>query len=154
SGFRKAARKIGPVLQEVVKRRLGGLAKSTASPELRGRLGLLREILVPDGCAFKLASKLAPTYAGTGQDSELKLHAVYAVRAGGLVSLEATAGSTHDNDGFKPKTWLPGALYIWDLGYNDYGRVVEATVAGALVLQRLKAQANPRVIASYGEGGA
>lgn len=153
SGYRKVARKVGPVLRVLLKRRLGALATTVKSPELCGRLEALRDVLIPDGCAFKLAAALAGSYAGTGQDSELKLHAVYSVRAGGVVSLRATAGVVHDNDGFAPQSWQQGALYIWDLGYNDYGRVIAATKAGALVLQRLKTGANPTVIASYGEAG-
>jgi hypothetical protein len=152
SGFRKVARKVVPVLREVLRRRLGMLAETASTPALQGRLASLRDVLIPDGCAFKLANKLAGAYAGTGQESELKLHAVYSVRAGGVVSLEATEGSVHDNDGFAPQ-WQPGALYIWDLGFNDYERVVKATTAGALVLQRLKSGANPRVLASYGPTG-
>ena len=152
SGFRKVARKVGPVLAELLQRRLTTLAASAAGPELQGRLRGLRDILIPDGCAFKLASKLAAEFPGTGQPSELKLHAVYSVRRGGLVSLEETRGSVHDNDGFTP-VWQRGALYIWDLGYNDYGRVVAATKAGSFVLQRLKAGANPKALASYSEAG-
>lgn len=152
SGFRKVARKVAPVLQEILSRRLVRLAATATTPELRGRLSAFRDVLIPDGCGFKLASALASTYAGTGTDSEMKLHAVYSVRAGGLVSLSESAGNVHDNDGFTP-AWQPGALYIWDLGYNDYGRVVDATKAGALVLQRLKSGANPKVIASFSEGG-
>jgi hypothetical protein len=153
SGFRKAARKVAPVLREIVNRRLGAVASGVADPELRGRLSTLRDVLIPDGCAFKLANTLAGTYAGTGQSSEMKFHAVYSVRAGGVVSLHATAGAVHDNEGFAPQAWVPGSLYIWDLGYNDYGRVVAATKAGAFVLQRLKSGANPRVIASFGPEG-
>jgi hypothetical protein len=152
SGFRKVARKVAPVLQEILSRRLVTLAATATNPELRGRLSAFRDVLIPDGCGFKLASALASTYAGTGTDSEMKLHAVYSVRSGGLVSLSESAGSVHDNDGFAP-VWQPGALYIWDLGYNDYGRVVAATKAGAIVLQRLKSGANPKVIASFSEGG-
>ena len=152
SGFRKIARKVGPVLREILKRRLTALATTTSSPELRGRLSRFRDILIPDGCGFKLASALASAYDGTGQESQLKLHAVYSVRAGGLVSLHTTAGSVHDNEGFKP-VWQPGALYIWDLGYNDYGRVIAAIKAQALVLQRLKSGANPKVLASFSDGG-
>jgi hypothetical protein len=152
SGFRKVARKIAPVLREILGRRVSALAKNATSPELRGRLASFHDILVPDGCGFKLASKLASTYAGTGTDSEMKLHAVYSVRSGGLVSLSDSAGSVHDNDGFAP-VWQPGSLYIWDLGYNDYSRVVAATKAKAIVLQRLKSGANPKVLASYGVGG-
>lgn len=152
SGFRKVARKVAPVLQEILRRRLVTLAARATDPELRGRLSAFRDVLIPDGCGFKLASVLASTYAGTGTDSEMKLHAVYSVRSGGLVSLSESAGSVHDNDGFAP-VWQPGALYIWDLGYNDYGRVVAATKAGAFVLQRLKSGANPKVIASFSERG-
>jgi hypothetical protein len=152
SGFRKVARKVGPVLREILKRRLTTLAATAASPELRGRLSRFRDVLIPDGCGFKLASALASSYDGTGQDSQMKLHAVYSVRAGGLVSLSTTAGSVHDNEGFAP-VWQPGALYIWDLGYNDYGRVIAATKAQALVLQRLKSGANPKVLASFSDGG-
>lgn len=152
SGFRKVARKVAPVLREILDRRISSLAANATSPELRGRLAAFRDVIVPDGCGFKLANKLASSYAGTGQESQLKLHAVYSVRAAGLVSLHTTAGSVHDNDGFNP-TWQRGALYIWDLGYNDYGRVIEATEAGAIVLQRLKAGANPKALASFGEGG-
>lgn len=152
SGFRKVARKVGPVLSELLRRRLTTLATAAAGPELQGRLRGMRDILIPDGCAFKLATKLASEFPGTGQPSELKLHAVYSVRSGALVSLEETEGTVHDNDGFAPE-WQRGALYIWDLGYNDYGRVVAATKAGALVLQRLKTGANPIALASYSEAG-
>lgn len=152
SGFRKVVRKVAPVLREILNRRVGTIAAGVADPELRGRLSALGDVLIPDGCAFKLASALADTYAGTGQPSEMKFHAVYSVRAGGAVALNPTAGAVHDNDGFAPQ-WVRGSLYIWDLGYNDYGRVVAATKAGALVLQRLKSGANPIILASYGPDG-
>jgi hypothetical protein len=154
SGFRKKARQLTPVLRRLLHRRLKTLVDRAPTPELRGRLSQLRDVFIPDGCAFKLANALAGVYDGTGQAAELKLHTVYSVRAGGAIAMERTAGSVHDNDGFRPTSWERGALYIWDLGFNDYGRIVEATQAGALVLQKLKTGANPRVLASYGEGGA
>jgi hypothetical protein len=154
SGFRKKARQVTGVLHELLRRRLATLVNGASTPELRGRLSGLRDVLIPDGCAFKLASALAGVYGGTGTPSELKLHAVYSARTGGVVSIERSAGSVHDNDGYAPASFEPGVLHIWDLGYNDYDRVVKATHAGALVLQRLKSGANPVVLASYGEGGA
>jgi putative transposase len=153
SGFRKKTRQVKGVLHELLRRRLGTVV-NMAPPELRGRLASLRDILIPDGCAFKLANELAGVYDGTGQAAELKLHAVYSVRSGGVFRIERTAGNVHDNDGFAPESFDAGSLYIWDLGYNDYNRVVKATLDGALVLQRLKSGANPIVLASYGEGGA
>ncbi len=152
SGFRKKARQLVPVLHELLRRHMKSLADAADAPELRGRLTGLRDILVPDGCAFKLANTLAGLYEGTGQPAELKLHAVYSVRTGGVVSMERTAGSVHDSAGFNPQ-WEAGALYIWDLGYNDYDRVIAAIRGAAFVLQRLKSGANPVVIASYSKDG-
>lgn len=153
SGFRKKARQVKGVLHEVLRRRLTTLADAAGTPELRGRLSGLRDVLIPDGCAFKLASALAGIYSGTGTPAELKLHTVYSVRTGGASKIQRTSGSVHDNDGFARDSFESGVLYIWDLGYNDYNRVAKATRAGAFVLQRLKSGANPIVIASYGEGG-
>jgi IS4 transposase len=75
------------------------------------------------------------------------------VRAEAVVEAERTAGSVHDSDGFQPTTWQRDALYIWDLGYNSYGRFIDALRGGAHVLQRLKEGANPTVLASYGPDG-
>jgi hypothetical protein len=151
TSFRRMAHKMAPVLKRLLKRRLRQLSKQ-AHPELRGRLESFADVLVPDGCAFKLAAALSGSYPGTGQPAEFKLHAIYSVRAAAVVSSHATAGSVHDSEGFAP-TWEPGALYIWDLGYNSYERFIEATTAGAHVLQRLKDGANPTALASYGPTG-
>jgi hypothetical protein len=42
------------------------LVDTATMPELRGRLPGLRDVLIPDGWAFKLARALAGFYAGTG----------------------------------------------------------------------------------------
>lgn len=153
TSFRNQVRKLGPVMHRLLRRRLSKLAACTSDDELRGRLKRFRDVLIPDGCAFKIASALSGVYAGTGTQAELKLHAVYSVGAGGCISVERTAGSVHDSDGFWPESWQAGALYIWDLGYNSYERFIDATQGGAIVLQRLKDGANPVVTASYGPTG-
>lgn len=153
TSFRNQIHKMVPAMRELLQRRLAAFAAAADRPELRERLRAFADVIIPDGCAFKVASALCNLYTGTGQPAELKLHAVYSVRAGGVTSAATTAGSVHDNDGFWPSKWEPDALYIWDLGYNDYSRVIDATLAGAHVLQRLKAGANPVVLASYGESG-
>lgn len=153
TSFRNQVRKMVPVMRKLLQRRLAAFAAATDHPALRERLRSFADVLIPDGCAFKLAAALSNVYAGTGQPSELKLHTVYSVRAGGVTSATKTAGSVHDNDGFQPARWERGALYIWDLAYNDYARVIDAAHAGAHVLQRLKDGANPVVLASYGDSG-
>ena len=50
------------------------------------------DVLIPDGCAFKIAAALAGILPGTGTPAEFKLHAVYSVRAGGLADLRGSAG--------------------------------------------------------------
>ena len=91
-------------------RRLASFAATTEQSELRGRLHAFADALIPDGCAFKIAAALSTVYAGTSQPAELKLHAVYSVRAGGVISADKTAGSVHDSDGFWPERWERGAL--------------------------------------------
>lgn len=153
TSFRNMAHKMLPVMRRLLRRRLRQLADRTDCPELRGRLNAFADVLVPDGCAFKLANALSGVYHGTGQPAELKLHAVYSVRAASAISVETSAGSVHDSDGFWPKRWESGALYIWDLGYNNHARFIDAFEAGAVVLQRLKDGANPIALASYGPTG-
>lgn len=154
TGFRNQTRKLLPVLRELLKRRVEQLAKEAPTTELRGRLRAFSNVLIPDGCAFKVANALSGIYPGTGQNAEMKLHAVYNVAARAATTVDISAGSVHDSDGFWPTSWERGALYIWDLGYNSHKRFIDATQAGAIVLQRLKDGANPVVVASYGETGA
>jgi putative transposase len=153
TSFRNNVHKLVPLMARMLRRRLKKLAEHTADTELRGRLSSFVDVLVPDGCAFKLAAALSGIYAGTGTDAELKLHAVHSVRAGGAVHIEPSAGSVHDSDGFWPDCWERGALYLWDLGFESKERFIDAAQAGAHVLQRLKSKGNPVVLASYGPTG-
>jgi Transposase DDE domain len=153
TSFRIMARKAVPVMNRLMRRRLKALGERVGQGEMRGRLEAFADVLIPDGSAFKLASALSGVHPGTGCPAELKLHTVYSVRRGTAVSITATAGSVHDSDEFWPETWEAGALYIWDLGYNSYERFIDAKLADAHVLQRLKDRANPVVIASYGPTG-
>lgn len=153
TSIRKMGRRMRPVLHALMQRRIDQMIEETHDRPLRGRLRDFRDVLIPDGCAFKLASLLSGLFPGTGQPAEMKLHAVYSVKAGTATEALATAGSVHDSDGFWPSAWEPGALYLWDLGYDSYTRFVDAALAGAHVLQRLKDSANPIVLRSYGPTG-
>lgn len=149
TSFRKNVQKLVPLMNRMLRRRLKKLAEHTPDGELRGRLMHFADVLVPDGCGFKLASALSGVYAGTSTDAALKLHAVYSVRAGGAVSVDPSAGSVHDSDGFWPERWEKDALYLWDLGFDNKERFIDAAQAGAHVLQRLRSNSNPIVLASY-----
>jgi putative transposase len=152
TSFRDMGRKLLPVMQKMMGRRVKMLTDAAKTTELKGRLKAFGDVLVPDGCAFKLASVLSGISPGTGQPAEIKLHSVYSMKAATAVEITPTAGSVHDSDGFWP-TWEPGALYIWDLGYQNVDRFVDGALAGAHLLQRLKDNHNPVIIASYGARG-
>jgi hypothetical protein len=152
SSVRDLGRRMLPVMHKLLQRRMKMIVDGASTVELRGRLRGFADVLVPDGCAFKLASALSGFSPGTGQPAELKLHAVYSVRAQTAVSVTPTAGNVHDSDGFEP-TWEANALYIWDLGFQSVDRFVAGARAGAHVLQRLKDKHNPEIIASYGQHG-
>jgi len=151
--FHKQVVKLAPLMRALVRRRFDDMTARAARNHLRGRLAHFADVLIPDGCGFKLAKALSGVYTGTGVPAQMKLHAVYSVAAGDCVSAKATAGSVHDSDEFWPE-WEADALYIWDLGYQGVDRFVDAAGAGAHVLQRLKDNHNPQVLASYGPTGA
>lgn len=152
TAWRELSLKLRPVFWELLNRATRRWLER-APTALRGRLATFTDVLIPDGCAFKLASALSGVYKGTGQPAELKLHAIYSVGHGSLTRLSSSSGAVHDSDGLPDGPWEPGALYLWDLGFNDYGRFVRAAQAEAHVLQRLKDKANPIALASYGPTG-
>lgn len=151
TSFRNALRKMEPLFRVLLRRRFETLGRD--QPELRGRLRGFADVLMPDGCAFKIAAAMAGLYPGTSNAAEFKLHAVYSVRSNGPVALSQSAGRVHDTVGFVPENWVRGALYLWDLGYQDYDRFVDAVLSGAIPLQRLKDKLNPVVLAWYDEAG-
>jgi hypothetical protein len=153
NSFRNCVRQAVPLMQDALRRRLAAMQEATNDFEMRGRLKAFSDVLIPDGCAFKVASALLNLYPGTSQPAELKLHAVYSVRAGGATSVKMARGSEHDSDGFWPKEWKKDALYIWDLGFVSNKRFIDAVKGGAHVLQRLKDSMKPIVLASYGPTG-
>lgn len=154
TSFRNNVHKVIPLMQDTLQRRLKAMCAEAVDVQMKGRLKAFSDVLIPDGCAFKVASALSNVYAGTSQPAELKLHAVYSVAAGGCTSAKMAPGSEHDSEGFWPKQWQRDALYIWDLGYVSNERFVDAVQGSAQVLQRLKDRSNPVVLASYGATGA
>lgn len=116
SSFQKQVLKLAPLLHELVRRRFDDVTARASRNHLRGRLSRFADVLIPDGCGFKLANALSGVYTGTGTPAQLKLHAVYSVAAGDCISAERTGGSVHDSDAFWPD-WQSNVLYIWDLGF-------------------------------------
>ncbi len=96
TSFRTNVRKAVPVMHKLMRRRLKTLAERLGHSEMRGRLAAFSDVLIPDGCAFKLACALSGVHPGTGQPAELKLHAVYSVNVGSAISVGISSGSVHE----------------------------------------------------------
>lgn len=150
--FRKALIRSADVLLHLLQEWMRELTTREIGAPLRGRLSFFTDLLLTDSTAFKLARALVAGLPGSGSAAALKLYAIYSVRAQAAVSVEVTAGREHDSPHFDP-VWVAGALYLWDLGYNDYARAVAAHGAGAFFVQRLKDKANPRLLAWYDAQG-
>jgi hypothetical protein len=58
TSLRNNVRKLVPLMNRMLRRRLKKLAERTTDNELRGRLMLFTDVRVPDGCAFKVATAL------------------------------------------------------------------------------------------------
>jgi hypothetical protein len=151
TSFRNMGRRMFPVMQTMLRRRVEELIRETESHVLKGRLAAFRDVLIPDGCV-QARQHLVRDPPGTGQPAELKLHASTA-SSEDRDHVLPTAGSVHDSDGFWPERWEAGALYIYDLGYQSNDRFVEAFARARHLLQRLKETVNPVVVASYGPTG-
>ena len=87
NSFRGNVHQAVPLMRDVFRRRLEAIRAASRDVELRGRLQTFSDVIIPDGCAFKIAAALSNLYPGTSQSAELKLHAVYCVRAGGCSSV-------------------------------------------------------------------
>lgn len=76
----------------------------------------------------------------------VKLHATISLKDGLPVSTEITEQRLHDNKAFPDEVLAPGTLHLFDLGYIDVLRFIEATLAGAFFLTRLKESHNPVIV--------
>lgn len=71
--FDKQVVKLAPLLRALVQRRFDDMTARASRNHLRGRLAHFADVLIPDGCGFKLAKALSGVYAGTGVPAQMKL---------------------------------------------------------------------------------
>lgn len=103
----------------------------------------------------KLLEKLARGWARatSRRHGGIKLQAVVSLRDGLPVSDEITAQRTHDNAAFPEETLLPGTLSLFDLGYLDVERFIDADGKEAFFVTRLKSTHNPVIVrVHHGKG--
>lgn len=93
----------------------------------------------------KLARHWAPS-TSEARPAGIKWHAIVSLKDGLPVADALTPQRTHDNAALPKEALAPGTLTLFDLGYLDVERFIDAIEAGASFLTRLKTGHNPTVL--------
>jgi IS4 transposase len=117
---------------------------------LRGPLATFRDVLLTDSTVVRLHDLLAgafPACRTNHTKAALKAHVVLSVRGEGNQSVKVTAERAHDGPIFCVGKWVRDRLLLFDLGYFRYQLFACITRNGGYFLSRLKAHANPTIVA-------
>ena len=117
---------------------------------LRGPLAAFRDVVLTDSTVVRLHDLLAKAFPACRTNhtkAALKAHVIVSVRGAGKQSVKITAERAHDGPVFLVGQWVKDHLLIFDLGYFRYQLFACITRNGGYFLSRLKAHANPRIVA-------
>ena len=122
-----------------------------AAPSIdRAKLNRFREVLAQDGTVLQLSPVLEALFPATRTnvvDAAAKAHVTADLMERRIVDVTVTGergselGEVYDNLKF-----VPGGLYLFDLGYTSYDLLSLIAKSKAFVLMRLKDNANPTVV--------
>jgi IS4 transposase len=137
------------MMQAMMWRSIEAVREATPEGRRRDDLGVLlkefRDVQVVDSSSLllkRLARRWAPS-TSEGKPAGVKWHAVVSLKDGVPVAERLTEQKLHDSAGL-PEGALPaGTLTLFDLGYIDVARFVDAIQRGADFLTRLKSNHNP-----------
>lgn len=113
------------------------------------RLGrqLADAVYLIDSTGFRLSSLSADWARFTAGVSGAKLHIVYNPDTARPSFAEVTAANVNDITVAKVMPIMPGATYVFDLGYYDYGWWAKLDTAGCRIVTRLKVNTALAVVA-------
>ena len=117
---------------------------------LRGPLAGVRDVILTDSTVIRLHDFLARDFPGCRTNhtkSALKAHAILSVAGLGKASIKVTGERAHDGPVFKVGKWVKDHLLLFDLGYFRYQLFACIHRNGGYFLARLKANANPTIVA-------
>jgi IS4 transposase len=116
-------------------------------------LASFRELLVLDTTVVRLHAFLAKAYAARRTNhtqAAAKLHVLMNVLDGSPRGVKLTAERVHDQVPWRRVgRWVQGSLLLFDLGYFCYHLFDRIDHHGGFFLTRLKANANPRIVALH-----
>ena len=129
--------------------------KETTGRDLGALLEAFSDVRIADSTVLmlkKLAKGWAPSTSKV-RPAGVKFHTVVSVHDDLPIADSMTPQRTHDNKAFPEATMEPGTLSIFDLGYIDVKRFIDAIDRGAHFLTRLKTSHNPEIVRVYvGQG--
>ncbi|WP_315801388.1 IS4 family transposase [Bradyrhizobium sp. SZCCHNS3002] len=101
-------------------------------------------VYLVDSTRFPLNSLSASWAKFSSGINCFKLHIVYNPDTGNPVTADVTAGNVNDITAAKSLPIRPGATYVFDLGYYDYGWWANLNEQGCRLVTRLKANTKLR----------
>jgi hypothetical protein len=109
-------------------------------PQITGELGREAKDLIRliDATSLKLGENLSKWASVSAANTSAKLHLVYDPQAVCPTYFAVTPARVHDIVEAKKIPIEPGATYVFDLGYYDYGWWAELQEAGCRVVTRFK----------------
>lgn len=125
--------------------------ESTSRP-LAGVLRHFKDVIATDSTVIRLHEFLAKRFPGSRTNhskAALKLHVVMSVLGAGPRSFKVTSGRTNDGKAFSVGPWIAGRLLLFDLGYYSYRLFDNIRRNTGLFVSRLKANANPVIVANH-----
>lgn len=138
---RLARPRLRRLLEGVVAMLMGTLAGALkVDKRLLEAVGV-RGIRLLDSTSITLWNGAQHAFPGTWTWAGLKWHACVDVLTGGVTWYQVTPRRTSDRKCFPPLDALTGVLMIFDLGYWDYGLLVELARSQVFFLSRIKAGA-------------
>jgi IS4 transposase len=125
----------------------GLLAELMSRCEQRLSRQLADAVYLIDSTGFRLSSLSADWARFTAGVSGAKLHIVYNPDTARPSFAEVTAANVNDITVAKMMPITPGATYVFDLGYYDYGWWAKLDAAGCRIVTRLKVNTPLAVVA-------
>ena len=123
---------------------------SGVAPQL---LASFRELLALDATVVRFHALLAKPYAACRTNhtkAAAKLHVVMNILEGSPSRVKLTPERVHDQAPWRRVgSWVKGSLLLFDLGYFCYHLFHRIDQNGGFFLTRLKANANPKIVAVH-----
>jgi IS4 transposase len=118
-----------------------------------GLLAGFKDLLAIDSTVLRLHDWLSRNYAACRTNhtqAAAKLHLVMSVLSASPHRVKLTPERTSDQRPWRRMgQWVKGYLLLFDLGYFCYHLFDRIAANGGFFLSRLKANANPRIVAAY-----